>query len=246
MLLKGVAEALLIPPVSLLLLAIIGLLIERWHRRIGRLLAWSGLIGLSLVATPLVSGALLMALEHGLPLTPAANAPPQAIVILGGDMARGGENMIILHPGPLSLERERAGAVLYRRTHLPILVSGGPLRPDEPPLSAVMADSMEHDFQVPVQWMETRSYDTWTNARYSADILRQQGIHSVYLVTQAWHMRRALIAFAHTGITVTAAPTRIDRAQGPLIPQFIPEAGGWRATFFAMHEWIGCAYYALR
>ena len=65
----------------------------------------------------------------------------------------------------------------------------------------------------------------------SAAILREQGINSVYVVTQAWHMRRALIAFAHTGITVTAAPTRFDRLPTPLAMDFVPEsAAGMTAT----------------
>ena len=246
MLLKSVTEALLIPPVSLLLLAILGLLIERRHQRVGRLLAWSGLIGLLLTAMPVVSGGLLQTLEYGLPLVPPADAPPQAIVVLGGDIARGGEDTIILQPGLLSLDRERGGAALYRRTQLPILISGGPLLPGDSPLSHVMADSMEHDFGVPVQWTETRSQDTWTNAEFSAEILRQQGIRSVYVVTQAWHMRRALLAFAHTGITATAAPTRIDHLAVPFIRLFVPDVQSWVGTYYVMHEWIGCAYYALR
>ncbi len=59
-------------------------------------------------------------------------------------------------------------------------------------------------------------------------------------------MRRAIMAFADTGITVTAAPPRLDRLPTPLAADFLPDIAGWRASFYAMHEWIGCAYYALR
>jgi uncharacterized SAM-binding protein YcdF (DUF218 family) len=76
--------------------------------------------------------------------------------------------------------------------------------------------------------------------------LRQQGIGSVYVVTQAWHMRRAIEAFDGTGITVTAAPTRFDRPPVPVAGDFVPEVGSWRASYYAMHEWIGWLWYAVR
>ena len=59
---------------------------------------------------------------------------------------------------------------------MPILVTGGALHEAEPPIATVMADSLVHDFQVPVQWIETASRDTWENAHLSAAILREQGI----------------------------------------------------------------------
>ena len=69
-----------------------------------------------------------------------------------------------------------------------------------------MADSLEHDFP------GARAVDGDDVLRYLAmrsaapRMLREHGIHSVYVVTQAWHMRRAILAFQRTGITVTAAP----------------------------------------
>jgi uncharacterized SAM-binding protein YcdF (DUF218 family) len=199
-----------------------------------------------ILATPIVSGTLLLTLEHGLPTTPPADAPPQAIVVLGGDLRRTGTDAMTLQPGPLSLERLRAGAILYRQTHLPILITGGRQRPGEPSIAEVMANSMQQDFQLPVEWLENSSDDTWANAQLSAVILREHGVKSIYLVTHAWHMRRALIAFAHTGLAVTAAPTWFDRMAGPPELAFVPNVGGWLNSFYALHEWIGCAWYALR
>ena len=103
-------------------------------------------------------------LERDLPLTPPPDAPPQAIVVLGGDISRSGSDRLVLQPGALSLQRERTGADLYRHTHLPILISGGSLHEGKSPIATMMADSMVHDFQVPVRWEETVSRDTWENA----------------------------------------------------------------------------------
>jgi uncharacterized SAM-binding protein YcdF (DUF218 family) len=243
---KEVAIALLVPPIPLMYVAMIGLLVQGRHQRIGRFLAWFGLLGLLFLAMPAVSGFLLAALERDLPLTPSPDRPPQAIVILGGDTLGGTSQAPIVRLGPLSLERVRFGASLARRTGLPILVTGGRLEAYEPPVAVIMADNLVHDFQVPVQWIERGSRDTWENAHLSAIILREQGIKSVYLVTQAWHMRRAIVAFADTGITVTAAPPGLDRTGAPRAGDFVPEAGAWRTSYFAMHEWIGWIWYSLR
>ncbi len=240
------ATALLVPPISLLLVAMVGTLIDRRHRRIGRSLAWAGLAGLLILAMPVAGGSLMIALERNLPLSPPPDSPPQAIVILGGDVVRGGTQTAILDVGPISLERLQVGAALSRRNGLPILVSGGSLREGDAPVATLMADSLVHDFQVPVRWIEAGSLDTWQNAHMSAVILHKQSIRSIYLVTQAWHMRRAIMAFADTGITVTAAPPRLDRLLLPLAANFVPVVAGWQESYYALHEWIGCVYYALR
>jgi uncharacterized SAM-binding protein YcdF (DUF218 family) len=243
---RAVVTALLVPPISLLLVALVGALIDRRNRRIGRFVIWAGLVGLLILAMPVAGGSLMIALERNLPLSPAPDSPPQAIVILGGDVVRGGTQTAVLDLGPISLERLQVGAALSRRTGLPILVSGGSLREGDAPVATLMADSLVHDFQVPVRWIEAGSPDTWQNAHMSAVILHKQSIRSIYLVTQAWHMRRAIMAFADTGITVTAAPPRLDRLLLPLAANFVPVVAGWQESYYALHEWIGCVYYALR
>jgi len=229
------------------LVVLVGSLIGRRFGATGRILTWAGLLGLLALAMPVVGGWLMIALEQHLPLTPPPDSLPQAIVILGGDVVRSGTRDLVLHLGPLSLERVRSAASLTRRSKLPILVSGGSLQEGEQPLAALMADSLVHDFRVPsARWIEAASNDTWENAHLSAAILRGEGITSVYVVTQAWHMRRAILAFTDAGITVTAAPPWLDRLPTPLLAGFIPMTTGWQNSYFALHEWFGCAYYAMR
>jgi uncharacterized SAM-binding protein YcdF (DUF218 family) len=199
---------------------------------------------LLLLAVPAFARSLLVALEQDLPLVPKPDEPPMAIVILGGDVHRANGGTMYL--GPLSLVRVRAGAELARKTGLPVLITGGKLRPSDIPVGTLMADSLRQDFSMPVQWVERESRDTWENVRLSVPILRQHDIHSIYLVTDAWHMRRALLAFAGSGIAVTAAPTYMDRWPPDSIQDFVPNVAAWQVSYFALHEWIGCAWYALR
>jgi uncharacterized SAM-binding protein YcdF (DUF218 family) len=243
---KGVLETLLLPPTGIVVLILAGLLLGGTWPRIGRRLTWASLTALILFGMPVVSYSMLLALESGFSTQPPADHPPQAIVVLGADVIRARQEKLGVRPGLLTLDRLRTGAALHRRTGLPILVTGGTTQPDTPPVGLVMEESLKDDFQTPPRWVEDKSLDTWENARFSAAMLRAEGITSIYLVTHAWHMRRSLLAFQGTGLTVTAAPTSFDDPLGPDLGDFLPRASGWQTSYFAMHEWIGYAWYKLR
>ncbi len=234
-----------LPPICLLYLALAGFAILRWRDRTGRVLMALGLAGLTVLSLPVVADLLMAGLQWDLPVSPPANEMPQAIVILGGDVTRISEAPFA-RSGFMTLDRLRAGAALHRRTGLPILVTGGTVQRDRLPVATLMAANLREDFQVPVEWVEDVSADTWQNATLSADILKKQGIRSVYVVTQGWHMRRAILAFRHAGLIVTGAPTSIDPPIDPDASDFFPHVSAWQWSYFALHEWIGCAWYAIR
>lgn len=238
---------LLIPPLNCLAAACLGALLHR--RRAGRVLLALGLGGLVLFSLPLVSGTLLTWLETSPDDPPAtlAHDPPEAIVILSGDetdIVEAGRPTETV--GRLTLERERAGAALARKTKLPILVTGGVVDPGDPSLAALMATSLREDFGVVPAWQEQRAQNTWENASYSAAMLRAAGIKSVYVVTHAWHMRRALIAFRSAGFLAIAAPVDLDEPPRLEWDNLVPHVSSWQLGFWAMHEWLGCAWYALK
>jgi uncharacterized SAM-binding protein YcdF (DUF218 family) len=108
-----------------------------------------------------------------------------------------------------------------------------------------METSLRDDFQVLAQWTETKSRDTRENALFSAAILKREGISSVYVVTHSWHMRRAMLSFARTGLIATAAPTSLDDPMGPNWGDLVPRSPVWQTCWFAMHEWIGYVWYRL-
>ncbi len=242
--LADLPSLLLIPPLNCLVAACAGAVLHR--RRAGRVLRAAGLAGLLLFSLPLVSGLLIVSLEGGLPIQPDPADPPQAIIILSADLTPvavpGGVGFTV---GRLTLERERAGAALARHVGLPILVSGGQVRLGAPTLAALMALSLHNDFGLAPQWLEDQSLDTWQNAARSAAILRAAGIDSAYVVTNAWHMRRALIAFRAAGFRVVAAPAMPDVPPRLALASLLPRIAAWQESYWALHEWIGCAWYAL-
>lgn len=238
MTLNALLTPLVVPPVNLAVLALLALGL-RW-RRVAIVLL--GL--LLLLALPLLSNAMMRGLEDGLSAT-GEPAGAQAILVLGGDLDRGRDGLVV--PGSLTLERLRDAAALARRTGLPLAVTGGPAWDGGPAIGTIMATSLREDFGLPVRWIETGSADTWENARNSAALFKAAGIDKVVVVTHAWHMRRSLLAFRNYGLVVIPAPVwRFGYPPGSVAGTLMPRATTWQDSYFALHEWIGIGWYDLR
>ncbi|KIF82119.1 YdcF family protein [Noviherbaspirillum autotrophicum] len=241
-------SALLLPPLNLILLCTIGLLLHTRRPRLGRAISAFALVTLAVISTP--AGALLLVapLEHrSSSLMSAQHAGAQAIVVLGGGRIRnapeyGGRDT----PKPIPLVRLRYAAQLYRETGLPVLVSGGAPDGAAESEAAIMARSLREDFSVPVRWVEGGSDDTRQNAVLSAAILQAAGVQRILLVTDAMHMPRAQTLFTQTGLDVVAAPASL-RSHSPLqATDFLPSDEGISRAHYALHEWIGLAWNAIR
>jgi uncharacterized SAM-binding protein YcdF (DUF218 family) len=242
--LPTLTSLLAIPPLNLLLLAALALWAAGRRPAAGRAVAAACVTGMLLLALPAVSMRLLRSLETGWPADPSAlAAKPAAIVILGGDVGPGAPVGDI---GPLTLQRLRAGAALQRASGLPVLVTGGLVGAVPVPLAMLMARSLVQDFSVPVRWVEPQAADTWQNAELSAAMLKRDGIASVFVVTHPWHMRRALLAFAAAGLVAVPAPLPLDPPPALAIGTFVPRIAAWQASYYAVHEWLGVAWYARR
>ena len=239
---RGLLTSLLLPPLSLALLAMAaGVLAWRGWRRAGLVAALAATSQLAL-ATPTVSDLLLSSLERE--VTADSTAEPGAIVVLGGDGVRAASG---LEPGPFTLERLRAGAALHRRTGLPLLVTAGPLSPDDVALGQVMARSLATDFGVPVRWVENRARDTRENAALSVAMLRAAGINAAFLVSHGWHLPRAQAAFARQGFATVASPVHVEPTPvAGASADWVPRPDHLAMSWFALREWAGRLVYAIR
>lgn len=236
---------LLLPPGCLLLIAILGLAIIKRRPGLGR-----GLIALSFTAlyalsTQYVANHLLQALEP-VPRDPLARRDGQAIVVLGGGRDFAAPEYGADTVGAETLVRLRYAARLYRATGKPVLVSGGAPEGSPTDEASTMKAVLEREFQVPVTWREGRSNNTLENARLSAQILDGAGIRRVYLVTHAWHMPRAVLAFEHAGLAVIPAPTRFATAYRLGAKDFLPKARALLDSSRFFHELIGIGWYQLK
>jgi uncharacterized SAM-binding protein YcdF (DUF218 family) len=241
-------SAILLPPLSLVLLCVLGLWLARRHPRFGTALSIASLCILALISTRPGAMLIVAPLEKlNAPLADSDSKNVQAIVVLGAGRLGsapeyGGEDI----PSSSALQRLRYAARLQHATHLPILVSGG--RPDGSRESeaAIMARVLRDDFSVPSPWLEEQSNNTAENARFSAAMLRKAGIHRILLVTDAMHMQRARLAFRQAGLDVVPAPTIFISAESGTIVDFLPRSQWLNHTTYALHEWLGLLWYQLR
>ena len=246
-LLKKILAPLVLPPTGLLLCAGLGLLLlNRWPR-VGKVLAWTGVVSVLVLSLPFTASLLMNAIvvESGLKTDQASTA--QAIVILGGGRKNapefGGSTL-----SALALERVRYGAKLASEVRLPILVTGGNVFGSGPSEAEIMAVTLRQSFASDAKWIEDRARDTHDNAVLSAALLKADGIRTVLLVTHDLHQRRALREFAAAGINAIPAPvTTAGPSTGEVnVAQRMPNAGSLSQSSQALHEIIGTAILAPR
>ena len=245
----AVIKSIILPPGLILFMVAVGVLLLNKNPVLGKTTVWFGLVIFYLFSTPFISGQLINQLETypALDEYKIGSSDASAIVILSGARDKdareyGGDTV-----GKYTLLRCRYGAFLQRKTGLPILVSGGWVFDKESKsLAQVMAEVLREDFRAGKVWLEDRSRTTGENALFSEKILAQKNIHTIYLVTQAWHMPRSVVAFEKTGLKVIPAPTAFEGGNSFRFMDLLPSANAINTSSFALHEMIGAFWYKIR
>jgi uncharacterized SAM-binding protein YcdF (DUF218 family) len=236
--------ALLSPLGIVLFIMLVGALLA-WRRP---LQAWRpavlALIVLYPLSTQFVADRLLGWLEPP-PRDPAADRNGQAIVVLGSGTYFNAPEYGSDTVSAGSLVRLRYAAYLHRTLRKPVLVSGGTPEGGQVPEAELMKQVLQRDFNVPTQWVENGSRNTFESAGMTRDQLKST-VQQVYLVTHAWHMPRARFAFEHAGFMVIPAPTGYTTGFELTVLDFLPDAVALSNSSQFFHEIAGIAWYRLR
>lgn len=262
-----VVEVLITPPgvvVVLLLLTFLAYLRRAWLGAGMLVLSTAVLVALSL---PLTANMLMSNLQNFAKppdFVPMAEKGPQAsLLVLKDSPKEPAEAIVVLGSGrtpeapeydfqdtanATMLERLRYAAFLQRKTGLPILASGGAPGGQAISEAEIMQKVLTEEFRVPVKWIERESRTTLENARNSQLLLSASKVRHVLLVTHAWQMRRAALAFESAGIRVTPAPTGFyaPERNANTYYAYLPSAQGMALSALALRERLGYIWYGIK
>ncbi|MEM6456333.1 MAG: YdcF family protein [Acidobacteriota bacterium] len=245
---RRLLKALILPPGCALVPIACGLMVLAFARgdagavqRVGLAAIALGAVLLLLVSLPAVADRLCAALIRHPPLQgdDPRLAPPgvvRALIVLDAgrfDGARAQRDGIDV--APATLVRLRHAAALHRR-------HGWPLFPIGDGAGARMADVLQQDFATaPPRWLDAAACTTVDSARRAARRFAPGA--RIVLVTHAWHMRRAVEAFARAGFDVVPAPCGVGApardARG--VFRWLPHADALARSRQALHEHLGRA-----
>jgi len=242
--LTKILHLLLLPPASLVLLVLAGLLLLSRSRTLGRTLMTAGLILLCLLSLPPVANILIRPLEGAYPPYTVSSKKADAVVVLGS-----GARDLSWVPSPSapdenSLQRLVEGISLASMLRIPLAITGGSgeIRPGSVREADAMADTaVRLGFPRRDLIVENRSRNTWENAEYLQKMLPGR---TIVLVTSAYHMRRSVAMFRKQGFTVFPAPTGYKSQTRPVsVASFIPQAGALNTASTALAEYFSLAWY---
>lgn len=151
------------------------------------------------------------------------------VVVLGAAVRPGGT------PSPALRRRiDHAVSLVRERPDARLLLTGGVGQ--HPPSEAEVMARVAERAGVPRERMllEECATNTRESARRCSELLRDDDCSEVWIVTDAYHQRRARLAFKRVGLAVRAtSPAAGDRARR------------YRRIWRGLREWIGLAWYWL-
>jgi uncharacterized SAM-binding protein YcdF (DUF218 family) len=248
----------LVYPLGFTCLLIIAALVFYRKIRLQRFLLILALCLLFLCSNRWVAWGLTRSLEwqH---LPPAQISHEDVIVVLGGG------TQSALYPRQMVEVNGAGDRIIYafwlyqqgKADHL--LLTGGSidwLSSEENPATDML--SLLRVFGVPEEaiWLEPDSRNTYEDAKYSAELLKENGISRIILVTSALHMPRSVALFKKQGIEVIPAPADFIVTQkgwdnlsktnfaGQLF-NLLPGAENLSNTSRALKEYLGILVYRI-
>lgn len=246
--------AFILPPGGFILLLVAAFLFFKRYKLVFLSLA----ILLYLSSTPFLTRPLLLSLEHPFIKAPL-NVKADAVIVLGGGVYQGQERLPL---GSDAFKRAMHGLMVAKTNNLPLFYSGGgPKKMSEGEGFEIAMKTLSGGLGVEIPKIQTlhegfgimsegKSLDTYENAKFTLEKLKEQGIKNptIVLVTSAYHMKRSLALYNHFGFTVIPSATdfKLDYPAVETWRNYLPSMGSFMAGYIALHEYAGLFSLKLR
>lgn len=187
------------------LAVVVGLL--RW-RILARVLLAFGVSWVVLWSLPITSLTAGQWLEQRYEVDHSAISNADAMVVLGGHTAQNRLNWFVpLSDGDAVHRRVDTAFALFEHGKAPIIIVSGAAYEGDVSEAQGMAWQLRQ-LGVPESaiLIEEQSHTTRENAVYTQQLMQQQGLDTLLVVTSALHMPRAMGVFKHLGVNAYAAP----------------------------------------
>ena len=243
----------LITPLWLLGWALLGLFLLTLFVRRGWLLRTFSAAVLALwwcMSAPVPAGLTLGHLEHVARREAAACEPPPAgsmfIVLAGGVREPGHANDPVVYLSAASLRRTLAAERIASRVPSSILLFSGAHGAPMTEADRMRELALRLGFPATRILTDSVSLTTYESALNLTRRLGSNPGRPLYLITSAYHMARAYLAFRSAGLTVCALPVDFEAPGAPDARDWVPSMGGLAMMGRALHEYVGIPYYWLK
>ncbi len=238
-------ELFLLPPGIILVLLLSAWMFSGRRPLLSYVLSVSGILLLVFLSMPLIARYLLINLQdYPVFETVAQNDDTSSgvIVILGaGRYPVAPEYGFRDEISSLTLERLRYGAFLAGKLKMPVLLSGGRRDSNATSEAVLMNQVMVNVFNNNPQYLDIKGINTHQQAIEVRKILSSKSDIKIYLVTHAWHMKRAVKEFSLQGLDVYAAPMGFA-ATSTSDNLYLPSATAMASSSRALHEYYALLY----
>jgi len=197
-----------------------------------------------------VADKLLMPFEAPFNTTQKLSNKASAVIVLGGGSVQGSSNLPLSSDG---YKRAVWGLMIANKTHLPLYFSGGGRSKLYTEADAFTQSIHELENNLNIKdialHVENKSLNTYENAKFSKKLLEEEGINNptIYLVTSAYHMKRAMKIYKSFGFSVVPAAT--DFKISTRIKDnwdYFPTMAAFKKSYLALHEYAGLFSLVLR
>ena len=234
-----VIPGLLVLPLPILWLLLLGVVLWRWKKLSRAAFAVATVVFVA-ISLPASGNYLMSHLKDGAPPYDGKGAAgAHAILVPSGGTFDDGTGR--WWPTGLSARRLTLGLRYRERLGLPLIISGGSPREDQPPEAETLAQHF--GLRAPDVLVEPTARNSSETAAAVAAMLSDTPAPRVILVTSTSHITRMSAALRHHGVEVLAVAMARPPGKAENTPSFLPSALGLKLTRAAFWEYMGIAWY---